>query len=86
MIAVTVSRFDADRFATMRFAVRPNGDDARFEFGSENYNDAAEWAAANSHEWLGMALFGPSGKIATFKDGICTGYLDATTRRWVDAR
>jgi hypothetical protein len=82
VIAMT-SIYQSDRYAAMPFSVAPNGDDARFEFGSDTYAEAETWAKANSHDWLGMALFGPSGRIATFKDGVCTGYLDATTRQWV---
>ena len=57
------------------FWIRANGSDAPVAFESDDYEEAAAWAKAQSHHWLGMAMHGPSGKIATFSNGVRTGYL-----------
>ncbi len=69
--------------ATAKFTIAPNGDDAAILAGFDTYEEARQAALARSDHWLGIKMFGPSGKIATFEDGRCTGYLDGGTRRWV---
>lgn len=64
------------------FLVQVNGDDGAIKFSSESYSEAEDWARKNSHNWLGMRLLGPSGKIATYKDGETTGFKDGSGR-WV---
>lgn len=64
------------------FRVQANGDDAPIQFGCEAYGEAEDWARNNSTTWLGMRMLGPSGKIATFKDGELTGFRDGSGN-WV---
>lgn len=64
------------------FRVQANGDDAPVRFTCDTYAEAEEWAKANSHNWLGMRMLGPSGKIATYKDGEITGFKNSAGH-WV---
>lgn len=67
-----------------KFMVTWNGDDSPVLGYFAEYADAANFAAETSEgDWMGTRMFGPSGKVATYKNGECSGYLDGTTRRWV---
>jgi hypothetical protein len=68
---------------TANFAIVPNGDDARFIAGFDTHAEAEAAALARSGHSLGIALYGPSGIIAAYKDGTCIGFLDPDTRKWV---
>lgn len=70
-----------------RFFVRFNGDDARITFETDSYDDACAHAARRSvgmdfAPWLGQAVFGPSGKVAVYREGALAEYLDGGGR-WV---
>lgn len=64
------------------FRVQADGDDGAIKFSCETYGEAEDWARNNSHNWLGMRMLGPSGKIATYKDGELTGFKDGSGN-WV---
>lgn len=64
------------------FRVQANGDDAPVQFSSSSYAAAEDWAKEHSTNWLGMRLLGPSGKLATYKDGETTGFRDGSGN-WV---
>lgn len=71
-----------DRPGAITFTVRANGDDAPVMFTADNYADAERVALERSSGWLGTALWSSrSGRVATFKDGTCTGWLDGSTWR-----
>lgn len=81
---------------THKFTVAPNGADAFTKFSTDEYQVAQDWARENSHGdglgWnIGMAVWGPSGRITTYLDGEKTGHLvdsyqDENTGEWVQAR
>lgn len=68
------------------FSIAANGDDAPILATFATYAEAEAAALERSDGWLGIKMFGPSGKIAAYKDGTCVGYLDGTTRQWIDDR
>jgi hypothetical protein len=71
-----------------KFWVRFNGDDARIEVNTDDYEEACREARRRSENmdwgaWLGYAVFGPSGLIAVYKDGELSGYLSGDGN-WVE--
>ena len=70
-----------------KFFARFNGDDARVSLNTDDYEEACTHAAARSKnmDWgahLGWAVFGPSGKIAVYRDGELAGFL--SNGSWVE--
>ena len=59
---------------SQQYWIRLNGDDADVIDRFDTYKEATDAAIANSSHWLGTALYGPSGKIGTYLDGVETGY------------